>query len=1402
MPRTILILSSTPRDMAPLRVIEEAREIEEAIRRSRYRDAYQVVLRLGVRARDLHRLLLEYRPAILHFAGHGYGGQGLVLEDDRGDSLPVSSSHLAEMLGQFGHEIECVVLNACHSEAQLAEIARRIPAVIGMKESLDDRAAVVFAMSFYDSLADGKSIHSAFGVACSAVSVNGLALDRIAVLAITDTGAVSLSASEVPKGAEPDSIPETLPPAASARPGRLWEVPELPPHYLARPVDIEQLEGALLAPGARTVGITAVSQNCSSGPDKHGLHGMGGIGKSVLAAAIARQPAIRERFSDGIFWIALGQMPQLALLQAQLCRAFGHVEAFDSISEGTQRLRELAAERAILLILDDVWDAAHAQSLDVVGRDGRILVTTRDLEVLTWLDACEHCLDVLDPAQARSLLADWTQLANDALPPAAAEVARACGYLPLALAMIGALVRRGRVWTELQTWLDEAQLVRIQGKVPAYPYRNVLQAIEASVSALEHGMARQCYIDLAVFPEDTPIPRSALRLLWSRHGLRTADADALADTLSDRALARRDEADRMMLHDLQRLYARSQVEDLAALHGALADAYLARRGLADDGRDSHYAGLDDGYFFQRLPWHLVEARRHDDLAALLFDFDWLDAKLRATSPAALLTDFAFVAPQHSVHREAMLVRDAVLLASHVLADDPGQLSSQLVGRLVGEHPKRGELLSLQKEEQYEHVRSLLGFELTQRSGFEHKYLHLRRLLHLEHARLGQLLAQVRADTRQPWLCPLTQTLTPAGGPLVRTFAGHTETVVAVAVLPDGKHALSASRDKTLKLWDLDTGAVLRTLEGHSDAVTAVRVLPGGKRILSASEDKTLKLWDLDTGTVLRTFEGHSGSLTDVVVLPSGKQALSASVDVTLKLWDLDTGTVLRTFEVPVPSKGELMAWFRDTEGVRRPSHVVTAVAVLPGGKHALCASHIGLNLWELDTGAVLGTLEGRLSTMTAVVVLPGGKQALSASVDGTLKLWDLDTDTLLRAFKGHSNAVIAVTVLPDGKHALSASEDKTLKLWDLGTGAVLRTVEGHSDAVTAVTVLPGGNHVLSASRDKTLKLWNLGTGAVPRTFEGHSGAVTAVTVLPDEKHAMSSSRDGTRKLWDLDTGAVLRTLEGRQDRRRILGLADFTFPSAREGHSDYVRDVRLLPDGKHVLSASADKTLKLWDLDTRTVLRTFEGHSDAVITVTVLPDGKHALSASADKTLKLWDLGTGAVLRTFEGHSDGVTAVKVLPGGKRILSASRDGGRKLWDLDTGTVLRTFEGHSGWLPPVAMLPSGKHILFLSNTIELWNLDTGTVLLTLEGHSDHVTAAAVVPGGNLALSTSRDNTLKLWDLHAGDAIATFTGDYPMNACAFSSDARTVVAGDDGGHVHILRVIWPAGPGRNTRKLDRGV
>jgi WD40 repeat protein len=1119
--------------------------------------------------------------------------------------------------------------------------------------------------------------------------------------------------------------------APAAAPRQLHGVPELPPHYLPRPAELDRLRALVVGEGSAALGLTGRALRL-------GVQGMGGVGKSVLAAALARDEEVQARFPDGVFWVTLGQTPSLLSVQVELCRALGAAgEVFAGVKEGQARLGELLADRACLVVVDDAWSLEAVTALGATGPRGRVLVTTRDAGILMGLGAAGCDVDVMEEGQALALLARWAEQDVEGLPEVAREVARECGRLPLALAMVAASVRgRPDRWANALHKLQTADLGAIKRAFPDYPYPDLLKAIQVSVDALGPG-DREWYLDFAVFPEDVAVPEAVLVTLWKAGGLEADEAQDVLDRLESASLLRREEEEgRYRLHDLQRDYVVKYAGAPAALHGRLVDAYAA---VCPGGWAS---GPEDGYFFGRLTWHMKAAGRPGEVRELLLTYDWLRAKLQATDVNALLGDFGHGPEDRSVR----LVEGAVRLSAHIIGPDRGQLAPQLLGRLLDQDSDE-----------------------------------MRRLL----TRAAEMASGV-------WLRPVTASLTRPGGPLLRTLEGHSSYVVAVAVTPDGRRAVSGSWDNTPKVWDLSTGQVLHTLEGHSSSVMAVAVTPDGRRAVLGSSDATLKVWDLSTGQVLHTLEGHSSWVLAVAVTPDGRRAVSASRDKTLKVWDLSTGQVLHTLEG------------HSSRGL--------AVAVTPDGRRAVSGwSDNTLKVWDLSTGQVLQTLEGHSWYVGAVAVTPDGRRAVSGSWDKTLKLWDLSTGQVLHTLEGHSWYVDAVAVTPDGRRAVSGSWDKTLKLWDLSTGQVLHTLEGHSNQVQAVAVTPDGRRAVSGSHDKTLKVWYLSMGQVLHTLEGHSGHVYAVAVTPDGRRAVSGSRDKTLKVWDLSTGQVLHTLEGHSNqvqavavtpdgRRAVSGSWDKTLKvwdlstgqvlHTLEGHSSPVEAVAVTPDGRRAVSGPPLNTLKVWDLSTGQVLHTLEGHSNQVQAVAVTPDGRRAVSGSHDKTLKVWDLSTGQVLHTLEGHSGEVMAVAVTPDGRRAVSGSRDKTLKVWDLSTGQVLHTLEGHSGHVYAVAVTPDGQRAVSasLDETLKVWDLSTGQVLHTLEEHSESVEAMAVTPDGRRAVSGSSDHTLKVWDLRTGLAIHTFHGEAPMCAVAVAPDGRTIIAGDSLGRLHFLRLECP--------------
>jgi WD40 repeat protein len=387
--------------------------------------------------------------------------------------------------------------------------------------------------------------------------------------------------------------------------------------------------------------------------------------------------------------------------------------------------------------------------------------------------------------------------------------------------------------------------------------------------------------------------------------------------------------------------------------------------------------------------------------------------------------------------------------------------------------------------------------------------------------------------------------------LVRTLEGHTERLTGVAVTADGRWAVSASHDRTLKVWDLGSGQLVRTLEGHTSLVSGVAVTADGRWAVSASWDKTVKVWDLGSGQLVRTLEGHTERVAGVAVTADSRWAVSASHDDTLKVWDLGSGQLTRTREGHTDS--------------------VTGVAVTVDGRWAVSASSDNtLKVWDLGSGQLVRTLEGHTRPVTGVAVTADSRWAVSASSDNTLKVWDLGSGQLVRTLEGHANSVTGVAVTADGRWAASASYDRTLKVWDLGNGQLVRTLEGHANLVTGVAVTADGRWAVSASYDDTLKVWDLGSGQLVRTLEGHMNVVSGVAVTADSRWAVSASHDRTLKVWDLGSGQLVRTLEG---------------------HTERVSGVAVTADGRWAVSASHDNTLRVWYLTAGLTATMLETHA-------------------------------------------------------------------------------------------------------------------------------------------------------------------------------------------------------------------
>ncbi|KAM3561804.1 hypothetical protein ARSEF4850_003037, partial [Beauveria asiatica] len=289
-----------------------------------------------------------------------------------------------------------------------------------------------------------------------------------------------------------------------------------------------------------------------------------------------------------------------------------------------------------------------------------------------------------------------------------------------------------------------------------------------------------------------------------------------------------------------------------------------------------------------------------------------------------------------------------------------------------------------------------------------------------------------------------------------------------------------------------------------------------------------------------------------------------------------------------------------------------------------------------------------------------------------------------------------------------------------------------------------------------------------RALEAHSQYVNAVAFSPDGTFMASASADRTIKIWDAVTGQCRQTLEG---------------------HSQHVNSVAFSSGGTLVASASADQTVKIWDAATGQCRQTFEGHSFAVNSVACSPDGTLVASASADRTIKIWDAATGQCLQTLMGHSSYVNSVTFSPDNTLVASASADYTIKVWDVVTGQCRQTLEGHSLYVSTATFSPDGILIVSASadETVKIWDAAAGQCYQTLEGHSDSVNSAAFSPDGTLIASASADRTVKIWDAATGQCRQTFEGhSFAVNSVACSPDGTLVASASADRTIKIWDIV----------------
>ncbi len=616
-------------------------------------------------------------------------------------------------------------------------------------------------------------------------------------------------------------------------------------------------------------------------------------------------------------------------------------------------------------------------------------------------------------------------------------------------------------------------------------------------------------------------------------------------------------------------------------------------------------------------------------------------------------------------------------------------------------------------------------------------------------------------------------------------------ILSVSFSPDDKLIAAGMSDGSIGLWNSATGEALDRLTGHEMVVTDVEFSPAGKILASASGDTTLRLWDLSTGETFHILDDHIDYVMKLSFHPDGSKLASSSAAVgipegarteihnTVRIWDVATGENILTIQ---PGS----QFVRDVEYSHDGATVAAATWDYSSGGTA--------RLYDAQTGAEQLRLHAHRDTISNIEFSPDGKSIATASRDGSIKIWDIARAVLVTSYIGFPDRVRDIEYLPAGDYMMVGlgnvgnnnfpdgsdnPADSSAYLWDLQNRTQAQVFSGHSNWAWTTDISPDGTQMASgagplyypdtaeaiAALDTSVRLWDTETGAELLQLHSHLDVVDSVHYSIDGTEIFSGAYDGTIRRWDTKTGELLQVyVHLPEDWTETATAAEIADPFAVvQATGTLPRDERrvkrvlmidLLPDGQHFVSGSESGTIKLWDIESGQVIRTFSGHEGWVNGVHVSPDGKLLLSAG-DTTLRLWDLETGEELRQFIGHGATANYARFAPNMQFIISSSWDDTVRMWDLETGEEIRQFIGHTGNTFGIDITADSKTLLTTSSdtTVRMWDIASGEEINRFAQHNDWVQEVVFSPDESFAISASQDNTLRRWRIRrtADDVIA---------------------------------------------------
>lgn len=631
------------------------------------------------------------------------------------------------------------------------------------------------------------------------------------------------------------------------------------------------------------------------------------------------------------------------------------------------------------------------------------------------------------------------------------------------------------------------------------------------------------------------------------------------------------------------------------------------------------------------------------------------------------------------------------------------------------------------------------------------------------------------------------------GAVVRTLIGHSHSLDCLRVSDDFQLAVSGARDRSVRLWSVETGECLLACRADWTRINALALGNERAAILVAADQNRIYWIDRAAQKVVRVVDGPAGKVARIALSADGTKAISAHDNGDVHVWDTGSGAVEHTLRTQWPSvtcltvdrsatsvafgteQGQLLVWFpgsgRSPVACLGHKGIIYAADFTKDAGHLVSAGAGGTcRLWEASSGRCVCSLDSGKTPLYAVGVSEDGAIAVCGDKSGTSTVWKLNAGLVYRAAPLRLSRSVSMETGATQEQRFRAALIHSQKL--LATGNV-------DEAVLELTRLRGESD--TGSRSETLALWTqlyrvrrkmrIRGHWKAATLTGHGAPVKRIVWSSDNRCLFVADDAGNLCRWD-------------------LGSASCAY--SRKAHNAPISDLCLCETKGLITTAGADRLIQCWDADNGHWIRGLEGHPSPVASAQISPSGEFVLSCGWD--LRLWDLEAGGCLGTLEDSAFDVRTVRWGPDGRSFLSAGGESVH-LWNAVTLERIGTLEHRPRLVESVEITPDGKLALVGCNAmaahaaaVYIWDLQTRQCRARLEGVSSPIRAVDVAADAEHWVVVNQDGFVRFWKLPNENCGSAFSASHnDVSAAAISKDGAMLAVADVQGSIHVWGLDW---------------